>query len=216
MSNIYYWEKLTFWKLVGKVNLKENLKKCTSFDEQKGTRYIWRNIIVFSCHSSTRACLRFLLICFAQEIKGFQSSLGNEVEFWDIINISLKNYGGFSGWKSTDSNDVNIFLSLKNPFLLNFLKNLNFWLAKGKTWKRICNINSEKLAIEKKWPSQNFDFLRFWVSFWRAPTHAYHSTFSLQLKNQRSRGRTMCGFSIILILKGIMTFLWRFHYQLWL
>ena len=145
MSNIYYWEKLTFWKLVGKVNLKENLKKCTSFNEQKGTRYIWRNVIVFSCHSSTRACLRFLLICFAREIKGFQSSLGNEVDFWDIINISLKNISGFSGWKSTDNNDINIFLSLENPFLLNFLKNLNFLLAKGKTWKRICNINSELL-----------------------------------------------------------------------
>ena len=145
MSNSYYWEKLTFWKLVGKVNLKENLKKCTSFDEQKGTRYIWRKIIVFSCHLSTRACLRFLLICFAREIKGFQSSLGNKVDFWDIINISLKNIGGFNGWKSTDSNDVNIFLSLENPVLLNFLKNLNFLLAKGKTWKRICNINSELL-----------------------------------------------------------------------
>ena len=29
---------------------------------------------------------------------------------------------------------------------------------------------------------------------------------SLQLKNQRSGSKTVCGFSIILILKGIMTF----------
>ena len=36
MSNIYYWEKLTFSKLVGKVNFsKENLKKYTSFEEEK-------------------------------------------------------------------------------------------------------------------------------------------------------------------------------------
>ena len=36
MSNIYYWEKLTFSKLVGKVNFsKENLKKSTSFEEEK-------------------------------------------------------------------------------------------------------------------------------------------------------------------------------------
>ena len=43
-------------------------------------------IIIFSCLSSTKPCLRFLLNCFAWEIKGFyQSSLGNEVEFRDII-----------------------------------------------------------------------------------------------------------------------------------
>ena len=74
MSNIYYWEKLTFSKLVGKVNFSERkLKKCTSFAEQKGTRYIRGNtyfgIIVFSCLLSTKSCLRFLLFCFAREIK---------------------------------------------------------------------------------------------------------------------------------------------------
>ena len=72
---------------------KENLKKCTSFEEQKGTRYIRGNvyfgIIVFSCLSSTKPCLRFLLICFAREMKGFyQSPSGNEVDFWDIMNVS--------------------------------------------------------------------------------------------------------------------------------
>ena len=70
-----------------------NLKKCTSFEEQKSTMYIRRNlyfgIVVFSFLSSTNQCLRFLLICFAREIKGFyQSSLGNEVDFRDIINVS--------------------------------------------------------------------------------------------------------------------------------
>ena len=69
------------------------MKKCTSFEEQKGTRYIRGNvyfsIIVFSCLSSTKQCLKFLLICFAREIKGFyQSFLGNEVDFTDIINVS--------------------------------------------------------------------------------------------------------------------------------
>ena len=33
MSNIYYWQKLTFSKL--RFSQKENLKKCTNFDEQK-------------------------------------------------------------------------------------------------------------------------------------------------------------------------------------
>ena len=94
MSNIYYREKLTFSKLAGKLNFsKENFKKGTTFEEQKSTSYIWGNvyfgIIAFSCLSSTKLCLRFFLICFAREIKGFcQSSLGNEVDFRNIINIS--------------------------------------------------------------------------------------------------------------------------------
>ena len=67
------------------------MKKCTSFEEQKGTRYIRENvyfgIIAFNCLSTTNPCLRFLLICFAREIKGFyQSSLGND--FSDIMNVS--------------------------------------------------------------------------------------------------------------------------------
>ena len=86
-----YYEKLTFSKL--QFYREENLKKCTTFEEQKGTRYIRGNvyfgIIVFSCLSSTKPCLRFLLICFAREIKGFyQSSLGNEVDFTEIMNVS--------------------------------------------------------------------------------------------------------------------------------
>ena len=72
---------------------KENLKKCTSFEEQKRIRYIRGNvyfgIIAFSCLLSIKPCLKFLLICFAREIKGFyQSSLGNEVDFTNIINVS--------------------------------------------------------------------------------------------------------------------------------
>ena len=63
------------------------------FEEQKGTRYIRGNvyfgIIVFSCLSSTKPYLRFLLICFDREIEGFyQSSLGNEADFRDIMNVS--------------------------------------------------------------------------------------------------------------------------------
>ena len=91
MSSISYLEKMTISKL--RFSWKENLKKCISFEEQKGPRYIRGNfyfgIIVFCCYSSTNPCLRFLLICFAREIKGFyQSSLGNEVDFTDIMNGS--------------------------------------------------------------------------------------------------------------------------------
>ena len=85
---LYYYEKLTFSKL--QFYREENLKKCTTFEEQKGTRYIRGNfsfgIIIFSCLSSTKPCLRFLLICFDQEIEVFyQSSLGNEVDFRNMF-----------------------------------------------------------------------------------------------------------------------------------
>ena len=56
-------------------------------EEQKGTKYIRENvsfgIIIYSYQ------LRFLLNCFVREIKGFsESSLGNEVDFRDIMNAS--------------------------------------------------------------------------------------------------------------------------------
>ena len=91
MSNIYYSEKLTFSNL--QFYRKENLKKCTSFEVQKGNRYIRKNIyfgiIVFSCLFSTKLGLIFILICFHRETKGFyQSFLGNEVDFTDIMNVS--------------------------------------------------------------------------------------------------------------------------------
>ena len=73
------------------------MKESTSFEEQKGTRYIRENvfnfgIIVFSCLSSAKPCLIFLLNCFVREIKAFyQSSLGNEVDFRDVSpNIYIK------------------------------------------------------------------------------------------------------------------------------
>ena len=75
------------------VSRKENLKKCTNFEEQKGARYIhgkaYIDIIVFSCLSFAKLCLKYLLNYFVQDIKGFyQSSFGNEVDFRDIIDIS--------------------------------------------------------------------------------------------------------------------------------
>ena len=64
---------MTFSKL--QFYREENLKKCPTFEEQKVTRYIRENvnfvIIVFSCLSSTKLCLRFLLICFDGRYKDF-------------------------------------------------------------------------------------------------------------------------------------------------
>ena len=72
---------------------KEKFSKCNSFVEQKNTRYIRENIyfgiIIFSCLSSRKQCLRFLLNYFVREIKGlYQSSFRNEVDFRDIMNVS--------------------------------------------------------------------------------------------------------------------------------
>ena len=70
-----------------------------------------------------------------------------------------------------------------------------------------------KVTIEKKWRTQNFDFLSLkvclQVRFLGVPTHAdiiEFLNFLLQLKNQRSGSKTVCGFSITLILKEVMTF----------
>ena len=66
---------------------------------------------------------------------------------------------------------------------------------------------------EKVQRTQNFDFLRLKGSssgqLLGAPTHADITEYSnclLQLKNQRSWSNTVCGFSIIFNLNGIMTF----------
>ena len=92
MSNIFYLllRKTDVSNL--RFSPKENLKKCTSFKEKNCTRYIRGNvyfgIIVFSCRLFCNPFLRLFLICFAQEIKGFyQISLGNEVDFTDIIKV---------------------------------------------------------------------------------------------------------------------------------
>ena len=70
-----------------------------------------------------------------------------------------------------------------------------------------------KVTFEKNWRSQNFDFLGLknchQVSFWGAPIHTdiiKFSNFFLQLKNQRSGSKTLCGFSNILILSPCILF----------
>ena len=49
---------------------------------------VYFGIIICSCLLSTKPCLRFLLICFARKLKGFnQSSLENKADFTDIMNV---------------------------------------------------------------------------------------------------------------------------------
>ena len=117
------------------------MKKCTSFEEQKGTRYIWRNvyfdIIIFYSLSSAKPCFEFLSIFFAgvlllDFITKWGWFYGHDVHFPKKIGWGLKFEEveiWFCRWRSTDYNDINIFLALEN--LCTIL------LAKEKTWKPI-------------------------------------------------------------------------------
>ena len=62
-----------------------------------------------------------------------------------------------------------------------------------------------KVTIEKKWHIQNFNFLNFKSSSPGQFLESFWGNFCLQLKNQRSGSKTVCGFYITLILKGTMT-----------
>ena len=67
MSNIHYWEKLTFSKV--RFSRKENLKKCTSFEKQKGPGYIrekalfWHYRLQLSCVYKSVSLISFYLFC---------------------------------------------------------------------------------------------------------------------------------------------------------
>ena len=70
-----------------------------------------------------------------------------------------------------------------------------------------------KVTIEKKWVTENFDAICLKSSspgqIWGAPTNAditEYSKFFKQLKKQKSGNKTVCGFSVIFILKRIMAF----------
>ena len=93
------------------------------------------------------------------------------------------------------------FISIKE--INRLLKWINRLLSKG-----MSNIYLN-ITIEKKWCTQNFNFLSLKSSspgFQGAPTHADIIEFSnlLQLKNQRLGNKAVCGFSNIFSLKGIM------------
>ena len=71
-----------------------------------------------------------------------------------------QNFPRFCRWKSTDNNNINIFLSLENP--------CTFLLGKEKTSKRIFNIDSELLQnrtekqIKLSKTTINFLFNNIW------------------------------------------------------
>ena len=92
--------------------------------------------------------------------------------------------------------------------IFNSIKEIN-WLRKEIDYHvKECQIFAWKLLLRHP---QNFDFLGLknlsLGQFWGALTHAdiiEFLYFLFQLNNQTSGSKTMCGFSIILILKGTM------------
>ena len=117
-----------------------------ALNSKKGTRYIRGNvyfgIIVFSCLSSIKLCLRFFLYFFAFKRLLF---LQNEVDFRGIRNISLniltKNYN-FKKLTHVWGDERAVINTRKGVLLEN---PCIFLLAKEKPLKRIFNTNSELL-----------------------------------------------------------------------
>ena len=79
--------------------------------------------------------------------------------------------------------------------------------------KEMSNIYLEVTIEEKNRRSQNFDFLDLEnlspCQFWPAPVHKdiiELQNLLLQLKRRRSGSKTVCGFYILFISKGILTF----------
>ena len=160
MSNIYYWEKLTFSKLW--FSLKENLKKCINFEEQKGTWYIpehlyWHYRLQLFFVYKPMSQISFKLFSLGEK-RLLWEFLGNWIDFRDIMNVSLnilakklksqKTETLLCRWKSNDYNNINYFLSLGNP--------CTFLLVKEKTRKRTKKTNyaiqnNSKLAINDMW-----------------------------------------------------------------
>ena len=136
------------------------MKKCTRYEKQKGTRYIRRTVgfgIVFSCLSCTKLCLRFFKICFARELKGFyQSSLGNDVDFRDIRNVSpnilAKNWNFIKlrhGFVDERALITTILISSCHRKTLAL-----FLLTKEKTWKNAfltLTVKYRKIVEKNKW-----------------------------------------------------------------
>ena len=94
MSNIYYWEKPDVLKTFQKRKFleKEIWRNVLALNSKK-VQGILAETFILALLSSAAFLLKtrvsdFFKISFAQEIKGFyQSSLGNDVDFRDIMNV---------------------------------------------------------------------------------------------------------------------------------
>ena len=93
MSHIYYWEKLAFLKLIGEVNfLERKVEEMHQFWRAKRYKvYLGKRLFGHYCLELSliyKIVPQISFNLFAQDTKGFyQSSLGNKVDFMDIMNV---------------------------------------------------------------------------------------------------------------------------------
>ena len=115
---------LKIYRTEKEISRKENLRKCTSFEEPKGKRYIqekvYFGVIIFLFLSSAL----FKLIClgdkrrFSEFLRKWGWFQGHNEGFPKYVVYKAKfrkPETHFCRWKSTGNNNINIFLSLKNP-----------------------------------------------------------------------------------------------------
>ena len=149
----------TCWK--SKFLRKKVWRNALPFCKSKKVQCIFWETFISALLSSAvfrlRNCRRFLVNCFAREIKGFyRSSLGNEIDFMDVMKVSpnildknfKKTETRFRRWTSTDNNDINIFLSLENPFYLWKKRPENAFLALIVNYRKI--VQKSKLCHSKQ------------------------------------------------------------------
>ena len=149
--NICYWEKLTFsklcweskflWKKIWRNALA--LKKCKLYS---GKPLFWHYYLQLSFVYKTVSQISFKLLCLIDRrlLSEFLRKLGWFRGHNDRFPKYLqKSETPFCGWRSTDNNDINIFLSLENLY--------TFLLAKEKTWKIILTlVNYHKILQKNK------------------------------------------------------------------
>ena len=146
--NIYSWEKLTFWKLVVKLNFSERkfeemhyLWRTKMHKVYLGKTLFWHYYLQLSFIYKNLSQISFKLLCSGHKrlLSGFLRKWGwfqgHNVRFPKYLGKKIKIETRFCRWDSTDNNDNNILLSLENP--------CTFLLAKEKTWKRVFNTNCE-------------------------------------------------------------------------
>ena len=111
-----------------------------------GKRLFWHYRLQLSFVYKTLSQISFNLFCSGDErllsefLRKWGWFHGHNERFPKHLGWKLKFQKpktDFCWWKSNDYNDINIFLLLENS--------CTFLLAKEKTWKSICNTNSELL-----------------------------------------------------------------------
>ena len=145
-----------------------------------------------------------LIMCKAHTLRRSTNLLSrNHPTLWCWLKIQLRLIFGNVIRCSALRLWVGFFLSILNSHPSSF----NRLISKG-----MPNIHL-KVIIEKNWDSQSFDFLSFknsspgyFLGSSNSPDIIKFWNFLLQRKSQRSRSKSVRRFSIILIVKGNVTF----------